>query len=85
MLGVIDLGAKKTAATQPDGHLPGTAHTQVSLLETSLIGYGNAVSACGAATVAGDAKAASVASDNETKARKKVKRIEELARLNWQG
>ena len=68
------------ASNQPDDRLTGTAHTQLSLLETSLIAYGNAVAAYGVASSAADSKAKSVASDNETKARKKVKRIEDLAK-----
>ena len=60
--------------------MTGTAHTQLSLLETSLIAYGNALKAYAEASVAGSSKDISVASDCESKAARKVKRIEELAK-----
>ncbi len=76
-----DAVRRMIASNQTDeSNLSGTAHTQLSLLETSLIAYGNALKAYAEASVSGDAKATSVASDNETKAARKVKRIEELAK-----
>ena len=69
------------ASNQTDeNNLTGTAHTQLGLLETSLVAYGNALRAYASASVLSDSKATSVASDNESKAARKVKRIEELAK-----